>query len=146
MEKLLPSLTEEALKNAEALFAAGDIDNAEKQLDVIKSDPGIAARIAAVRQGIALARAGSEGPGEGELRAKLDANPADHDTRLALAGLYASQRKFKEAMDELLEIMKRAKNWKEGEARKQLLTLFGLASSQPQLVAEYRRKLTSVLY
>jgi putative thioredoxin len=146
MEKLLPSLTEEALRNAEALYAAGDIDNAEKQLDVIKSDPGIAARLAALRQGIALARAGSEGPGEAQLRAKLDANPADHDARLALAGLYASQRRFKEAMDELLEIMKRAKNWKDGEARKQLLTLFGLAASQPQLVAEYRRKLASVLY
>jgi len=81
-----------------------------------------------------------------ELRAKLEANPADHETRLALAGVYAGQRRYQEAMDELLEILKRAKNWREGEARKQLLSLFTLAASQPALVAEYRRKLASAMF
>jgi putative thioredoxin len=146
VEKLLPSQMEAALKNAEALLAAGNLDDAERQLAVIKSDPSIAARIEAVRQGIASARAGDQGPAEAELRAKLDADPADHESRLALAGLYAGQRRYQEAMDELLEILKRAKNWREGEARKQLISLFALASSQPALVAEYRRKLTSAMF
>ena len=146
IEKLLPSQMEAALKNAEALLAAGNIDDAERQLAVIKSDPSIAARIEAVRQGIAYARAGDQGPAEAELRAKLEANPADHETRLALAGIYASQRRYQEAMEELLEILRRAKNWREGEARKQLVSLFTLASSQPALVAEYRRKLASAMF
>ena len=146
IEKLLPSQMEAALKNAEDLLAAGNLDDAERQLAVIKSDPSIAARIEAVRQGIAYARAGDQGPAEAELRAKLEANPADHETRLALAGVYAGQRRYQEAMDELLEILKRAKNWREGEARKQLLSLFTLASSQPALVAEYRRKLASAMF
>ena len=146
IEKLLPSQMEAALKNAEDLLAAGNLDDAERQLAVIKSDPSIAARIEAVRQGIAYARAGDQGPAEAELRAKLEANPADHETRLALAGVYAGQRRSQEAMDELLEILKRAKNWREGEARKQLLSLFTLASSQPALVAEYRRKLASAMF
>jgi putative thioredoxin len=146
VEKLLPSQMEAALKNAEALLAAGNLDDAERQLAVIKSDPSIAARIEAVRQGIAYARAGDQGPAEAELRAKVDANPADHETRLALASLYAGQRRYQEAMDALLEILKRAKNWREGEARKQLISLFTLASSQPALVAEYRRKLASAMF
>jgi len=146
IEKLLPSQMEAALKNAEDLLAAGNLDDAERQLAVIKSDPSIAARIEAVRQGIAYARAGDQGPAEAELRAKLEANPADHESRLALAGVYAGQRRYQEAMDELLEILKRAKNWREGEARKQLLSLFTLASSQPALVAEYRRKLASAMF
>jgi putative thioredoxin len=146
IEKLLPSQIEAALKNAEDLLAAGNLDDAERQLAVIKSDHSIAARIEAVRQGIAYARAGDQGPAEAELRAKLEANPADHETRLALAGIYAGQRRYQEAMDELLEILKRAKNWREGEARKQLISLLTLASSQPALVAEYRRKLTSAMF
>ena len=146
IEKLLPSQMEAALKNAEDLLAAGNLDDAERQLAVIKSDHSIAARIEAVRQGIAYARAGDQGPAEAELRAKLEANPADHETRLALAGVYAGQRRYQEAMDELLEILKRAKNWREGEARKQLLSLFTLAASQPALVAEYRRKLASAMF
>jgi len=146
MKKLLPSQTEEALVNAEALLAAGNLDDAQRQLDVIKPDPSTAARIDAVRQGIAFARAGNQGPAEGELRAKVTANPADHEARLALAGFYASQRRYAEAMEELLEIIKRAKDWREGEARKQLLVMFGLAASQPALVTEYRRKLTSAMF
>ena len=146
VEKLLPSQIEAALKNAEDLLAAGNLDDAERQLAVIKSDPSIAARIEAVRQGIAYARAGDQGPAEAELRAKLEANATDHETRLALAGVYAGQRRYQEAMDELLEILKRAKNWREGEARKQLLSLFTLASGQPALVAEYRRKLASAMF
>jgi putative thioredoxin len=146
IEKLLPSQVEAALKNAEALLAAGDIDNAERQLAVIKSEPSIAARIEAVREGIAFARSGDQGPAEVELRAKLEANPADHESRLALAGLYAGQRRYQEAMDELLEILKRAKDYREGEARKQLISVLSLASAQPALVSEYRRKLTSVMF
>ena len=49
-------------------------------------------------------------------------------------------------MDELLEIVRRAKDWKEGEARKQMLAIFNLAAADPDLVSEYRRKLSSALY
>ena len=146
MEKLLPSQMDEALRNAEALFAAGNLDDAERQLEVIKPDLLNAARIEAVRQGIAFARAGDQGPAEDELRAKLTANADDHEARLALAAFYAGQRRYREAMDELLEILKRAKDWREGEARKQLIAVLAMAASQPVLVAEYRRKLTSALY
>jgi putative thioredoxin len=145
-EKLVPSLNEEAMRNAEALFAAGNYDDAERQLAVIKPEPDLKARIETVRQGIAYARAGATGPGESELKAKIEANPADHEARLALAALYAGQRRYPEAMAELVEIVRRAKNWRDGEARKQLLALFGLAADQPELVAEYRRKLAAALY
>ena len=144
-DKLLPSASELALARAEALFAEGKLDAAESELAKVKSDPDWDARLEAVRQGIAYARAGKTGPGEAELKAKLAANPADHDTRAALAALYAGKKRYREAMDELLEIVRRAKDWKEGEARKQILNLFNLAG-EPELVSEYRRKLSSALY
>lgn len=144
-DKLLPSASELALARAEALFAEGKLDEAEQELAKVKAEPDWDARAEAVRQGIAYERAGKGGPGEAELKAKLAANPADHDTRAALAALYAGKRRYREAMDELLEIVRRAKDWKEGEARKQILTLFNLAG-EPELVSEYRRKLASALY
>jgi putative thioredoxin len=49
-------------------------------------------------------------------------------------------------MDQLLEIVRRDRDWREGEARKQLLSLFDLAAETPDLVSEYRRKLASALY
>jgi putative thioredoxin len=145
-DKLLPSESELALARAEALFKAGKLDEAEVELAKVTFDPDREAKIEALKQGIAYARAGKSGPGEAELKAKLAANPADHEARAALAALYGSSKRYREAMDELLEIVRRAKNWQDGEARRQLLALFNLAAEQPELVSEYRRKLASALY
>jgi putative thioredoxin len=146
MQKLLPSPSEEALARAEAAFAADRLDEADRELGAVDPDPAWDARVAALRQGIAYARAGNEGPGEAELRTRLAADPADHEARLALAGLHAAARRYREAMDELLEIVRRARDWRDGEARRQLLALFSLASGEPELVSEYRRKLAAALY
>jgi putative thioredoxin len=144
-DKLLPSASELALAQAEALFKAGRLDEAEKKLDEVKFDPDPEARMDALRQGIAFARAGKDGPGEAELKAKLARDPADHEARAALAALYGAARRYAEAMDELLEIVRRAKDWKDGEARRQILAIFNLAGDEA-LVAEYRKKLSRVLY
>jgi putative thioredoxin len=146
MEKLLPSPSEQALERAERHFAASRLDDAERELAVVKPDPDWDARVAALRQGIEYARSAAQGPGEAELRAKLAANPSDHVARLALAAWYGGRRRYREAMDELLEIVRRDRGWRDGEARKQLLSLFDLAADTPDLVSEYRRKLASALY
>jgi putative thioredoxin len=145
-QKLLPSAAEAELAAAEQAFAAGRLEDAESALAKMTADPALTARAEALRHGIAYARLREEGPDEAELRAKLDADPADHESRLALAGRYAAERRFREAMDELLQIVHRARDWRGGEARKQLLALFGLAAAEPALVAEYRRKLASALH
>lgn len=145
-EKLLPSAAEAELAAAEQAFAAGRLEDAESALTKVTGDPALTARVEALRHGIAYARLRKEGPDEAELRAKVDADPADHESRLALAGRYAAERRFREAMDELLQIVNRARDWRGGEARKQLLALFGLAAAEPTLVAEYRRKLASALH
>jgi putative thioredoxin len=144
--QLLPSETEQTLARAEQLFTAGQLDEAEELLAAIPPARAHDARVAALKQAIAYARTGASGPGESELDARLAANPADHETRLALAGRYAAQRRYREAMDALLEIVRRDKTWRDGEARKQLLALLELAAGDRALVAEYRRKLASALH
>jgi putative thioredoxin len=145
-ERLLPSASEQALARAEAHFAAKRYDDAEGELALMKPDPDWDARVAALRQGIAFARAQSEAPAERELRARLASNPADHEARLALAGRYAAERRYRQAMEELLEIVRQAKDWRDGEARRQLLAIFNLAAAERDLVAEYRKKLAAALY
>jgi putative thioredoxin len=146
IERLLPSESERALARAEKAFAENRFDDAERELALVKYDPEWEAKVEALRQGIAFARAGTAGPDEGELRRKLAANADDHEARLALAGLLAGQRRYREALDELLEIVRRAKDWRDGEAKRQVLAIFALAGDQPELVSEYRRKLAALLY
>lgn len=145
-EKLLPSPGELALTRAEELFAAQRYDAAAQELANVPPDPELAPRVTALRQGIEYARTSAAGPSEAELREKVAANAADHEARLALAGVYAAQRRYRDAMEELLQIVRGAKQWRDGEARKQLVALFALAADQPELVAEYRRKLAAALH
>ncbi len=100
-------------------------------------------RLEALRAAVSFARSGAN---EDELKARLAANPDDHEARLKLAQLHAGARRYREAMDQLLEIVRRDKAWRDGEARRQLLTLFTLAAGEPDLVSEYRRKLATALY
>ena len=50
-----------------------------------------------------------------------------------------------QALDELLEIVRRDKTWRDGEARRQILNILNLAADQ-SLASEYRRKLASAIY
>jgi putative thioredoxin len=142
---LLPSAAEQALAHAEALLAESRLDEAEQALEQMPRDPALAARVAALRQGIAYARAHGSGPGQAALEARLADDPSDHEARLGLAGLHAGQRRYAQAMEQLLEIVRRERGWRDGEARKQLLALFTLAAGQPELVKDFRRRLASVL-
>ncbi|MEO8467112.1 MAG: thioredoxin [Gammaproteobacteria bacterium] len=147
-EKLLPSVAEQTLARAEATFAEQRLDEAEELVALIDTglDPALDSRVAALKHGIAAARTGLSGPGEEELRATLAKDAADHETRLTLANLLTSQRRYREAMDELIELVRRARTWRDGIARTQLLSLFTLAASDAPLIAEYRRKLASTLH
>jgi putative thioredoxin len=143
--QLLPSEGEEALRAAEVAFAADRIDEAAQLLALVPRDFALEERIATLEQGLEFARAGASGVNEAELREKVGIDPLDHESRLALANFLAGQRRYRAAMDELLEIIRLARHWQDGAARTRLLALFAL-SNDPALVAEYRRKLASALH
>ena len=144
--KLFPSEGEQTLAAAEAAFAANRVDEAAELLAKVPRDLAIAERITAVEEGIAFAKAGNSGVSEAELRENVGIDPMDHDSRLALATLLAGQRRYREAMDELLEIIRLARHWQDGTARTKLLAIFTLAANDAALVAEYRRKLANALH
>jgi len=134
------------LQLAELLLELGKSDEAEAQLAELAPDVDLNARAAALRAAIEFARSGGSGTSESELQTRLAGNPADHETRFALASLLAGGRRYAQALDELLEIVRRDKGWNDGAARRQILAIFTLAEAEPELVSDYRRKLASALY
>jgi len=143
IKRALPSPFIEVMARAERLIQEGRVDDAEKLLAEVPPNIDWDTRLEALRAAVSFARSGAN---EDELKAKLAASPDDHEARLKLAQLYAGARRYREAMDQLLEIVRRDKAWRDGEARRQLLTLFTLAAGEPDLVSEYRRKLATALY
>lgn len=144
IDKLLEAADNEArLARAQQLIDLGRADEAEAQLDALRFDVDLEPRVQALRAAIAFARSGAD---EGKLREKLAADPADLGARFALAGAHAAAKRYREALDELLEIVARDKDWNDGAARKQILNIFNLAEGEPELVADFRRKLARALY
>lgn len=131
---------------ANCLLKAGRLDEARAMLDRVPANKASDAAVAAVRSAIDLA-ASTAGLGDlSELRAKVEANPADHQARLDLAlALYAGGDAAA-AVGELLEIIRRDREWNDEEARKQLIKIFDALGPADPLVNESRRKLSSILF
>src|SRR5262245_44742568 len=129
---------------AELLVEQGKPDEAERLLAEVQDNAALDARRDALRAAAGFARGGGES--EKALRLRLAADPDDLDARYALAQRHAAARGYRQAMDELLAIVRKNRNWRDGEARKQLVNLFTLAAADPELVSEFRRKLATALY
>ena len=127
-------------------LAAGEIDQAKAVLSMATGKAADDPAIAAVRASIELAEQ-SAGLGEvGELQAKVEANPDDHQARFDLAIALNGKGDRSEATDALIEILKRDRTWNEEGARKQLLQFFESWGPMDKASIAGRRKLSGLLF
>lgn len=128
------------------LIAAGARDDARHMIENAPEAIAKDAQFAAARTALALAESAPAGS-LAALQAASDADPASHQARFDLAGaLFAAGRKG-EAIDALIEILRRGgREWEDEKARKELLKFFdALGPSDPETLAG-RRKLSAVLF
>jgi putative thioredoxin len=80
------------------------------------------------------------------LEAKVAADPADLEARFDLASAFIARRKYAEALEHLLAIVQRDRTFRDDIGRKTMLSVFDLAAHQPELVSQWRRKLSASLF
>jgi putative thioredoxin len=120
---------------------------AHELLDRVPAAQAGHADIAAARAAFDLAEAGDKASGAlDELRARLVADPRDHQARLDLATALFSAGEREAAVDELLDIVKRDRQWNEQAARKQLVKFFEAMGPTDPLTLAARRRLSSILF
>ena len=85
-------------------------------------------------------------PEPAALMQRLEEAPGDLQARLDLAELHVARREFAPALEHLLEIVKRDRAFKEDIGRVKMLEVFEIAAAQPELVDEWRGKLSTVLF
>jgi len=131
---------------AEILFAKGEADEARRLLDSLK-DPDILkdVRVLQLKAQVRLAEMREEGESEAALAAAIAANENDLEARFKLANVLIAANRPAEGMDELLEIVRRDRKFKDDIGRKTLLDVFNLLGGQNELVPAYRRKLAALL-
>jgi putative thioredoxin len=131
---------------AKCYLQTGDLGRAEQTIGLAPPDKQASQPIAGVKAAIELAKRGAS-PGKlDELKAKLAANPADHQTLIDLALAQAAAGDKPAAVDELLDCFRRDKNWNEQAARKQLLQLFEAWGPKDPATMDGRRRLSSMLF
>jgi len=131
---------------ARAHIAMGELDQAEALLANAPAPMENAKEVEAARAQLALARqAANAGPVE-EFRAAVTADPANHQARFDLAQALYACGDTESAIDELLELFRRDRDWNEGAARTQLFTIFDALKPTDPLVQKGRRRLSSIIF
>jgi putative thioredoxin len=74
------------------------------------------------------------------------ANPDDHEARYELAGALTARGDRDAAADQLLEIVRRDREWNEGAARARLLQLLEAVGLEDPWAAAQRRRLSAILF
>jgi putative thioredoxin len=106
----------------------------------LKKKAEIARAIAALE--LASAPAVDVGP----LEARLAANADDHEARLDLAAAKMAAGDRDGAADDLLEIVRRDREWNEGAARARFLQLLEAQGLQDPWSSAQRRRLSALLF
>lgn len=131
---------------ARAFAAAGHPEQARAALDAAPKEIAGDPALAAVRAQLDLAELAA-GAGEADqLRARLAADPADHQARYDLALALLGGGDAEGAIDALLELFRRDREWNEGAARTQLLKVIESLGEKNPLGLKARRRLSSMIY
>jgi putative thioredoxin len=130
---------------AELLVGREDYDGADAVLAAITEERRDD-RAAALAAKVTLWKRGQSLPDLATLKASVAARPEDLAARLGYAERLAAEGQLRPALDELIEVVRRDRGERREHARKTIVALFGIAADQPDLVGEYRRKLSGALY
>jgi len=131
---------------ARANIAMGDLDTAEALLN--NAAPAIAAapEIEAARAQIALARQADEAGPLAELQSAVAAKPDDLQARFDYAKALYAAGQAEAAIEELLDLFRRDREWNDGAAKAQLFTIFDALKPTDPLVQKGRRRLSSMIF
>jgi len=128
---------------ARCYLAGGDNARAQEIVDMAPAGAKDA-DLDSVKAALALA---AEAPADtAGLEQRIAADGDDLSARFELAKALAAKGRLAEAVDQLLEIIGRERDWNEGAARKQLLTVFEAAGPASDVAKQGRRRLSSLLF
>ncbi len=123
----------------------GDADGARALVDGLDADQRDVPEIKSLLARFSLADRASGAPDEDALRAAIAADPGDLKARDQLSAVLYARGDIEEAMQQLLEIVRRDRGYDDDTGRTQLIRMFEALGSANPLVKKYRRQLSIAL-
>ncbi len=124
----------------------GDLKRAEQTLGLIAPEKQSTASAVSARAMLELAKKGATAGKDSELKAKIEKNPDDHDSRFKLALALNAKGEREDAVEQLLEIVRRDRAWNEQAAKTQLFEFFEAWGHDDKYTMSGRRRLSSILF
>jgi len=129
---------------ARALVVAGEFDEARQTLDGLPDELATKPEISRARAALELASAPAVDTSA--LEARLATNPDDHEARIELASAMMASGDRDSAANELLELIRRDRDWSDGAARHRFLQLLEAQGVEDPWSSAQRRRLSAVLF
>jgi putative thioredoxin len=131
---------------ARSYLEAGSIEEAKHTLAQVPEAKRNDTAVAAARAALEVAEQAAHLGPVAELEQKVAANPLDHQARFDLAIALNGNSRRQEALDQLLEIVRRDRKWNDDAARKQLVQFFEAWGPTDEHTMSGRRRLSSILF
>ncbi|MBA1186626.1 thioredoxin [Stutzerimonas nitrititolerans] len=151
-ENLLKQLLTDDNENAAALILyarclaeRGELGEAETVLGAVKGDAHKQA-LAAARAQLTFLRQANDLPEVADLKSRLAQNGEDDEATYQLAIQQLARQQYETALEALLRLFVRNRNYADGLPHKTLLQVFELLGNDHPLVMTYRRKLYQAIY
>jgi len=127
-------------------IAMDDLDQAEAVLNGAPAEISTAPELEAAHAQLELARQAADAGPVADLTAAVAANPDDHQARFDLALALHAAGQVDEAVDQLLDLFGRDRDWNDGAAKTQLFTIFDALKGNDPIVLNGRRRLSSMIF
>ena len=131
---------------ARCYLQTGNIEQAKHTLEQVPEAKRNETAVAAARAALEVAEQAVHLRPVAELEQKVAANPLDHQARFDLAIALNGNNRRQEALDHLIEIVRRDRKWNEDGARKQLVQFFEAWGPTDEHTVAGRRRLSSILF
>ena len=131
---------------ARAHLALGEVERAREILALAPAAKANDPAILAAKAQIELAEASADAGETAELQAALERNPDDHQARYDLAMALVGEGDAAGAIDTLLDLFRRDREWNDGAAKSQLFTIFDSLGPKSEEAMKGRRRLSSMIF
>jgi putative thioredoxin len=129
-----------------AHLALGELDQAEAILNGMPSEISRNPEVESLHAQIELAKQALDAGPINELMQLVDQNSDDHESRFRLAQALHGAGQVEDAVNHLLELFKRDREWNDGAAKSQLFVIFEALEPNDAIVLNGRRKLSSLIF
>ncbi|WPZ25545.1 thioredoxin [Sulfitobacter pontiacus] len=129
-----------------AYIALDQLDQAEAHLNGAPIEISKAPELEAAHAQLQLARQAADAGPVAELQAAVDANPDDMQARFDLAQALYAHGDTQAAVDQLLTLFGKDREWNDGAAKTQLFTIFEALKPNDPIALNGRRKLSSMIF